>query len=199
MNPQPTENDRQQQTSNASVENRAVSKGFSEDWTSVIVGLTVLAVAILAAFAARPDGVDWQSAEAQAALIRQQESELTIQEEAKLDDNQRASQVKDRKRPILDKLGIVWSVQSTANVAKIQQWGQNPIDAFRKRGKSSTSSANSTSGVIQWSSLGFTLIVLALIGSAGAFLRGLPVLRFLTAFPVLFFLAVLAYMLASKR
>ena len=73
--------------------------GFSEDWTAVIVGLSFLGGALLVAFAVRPQGVDWQAAEHQAALVRQQESQLSLKEEAAMDESHRAEAGKKRKNP----------------------------------------------------------------------------------------------------
>lgn len=173
--------------------------GFSEDWTAVIVGLSFLGGALLVAFAVRPQGVDWQAAEHQAALVRQQESQLSLKEEAAMDESHRAEQAKKRKKPILEKLGIAWSTQGIASVAKLQPWSQDPIDALRKREKTSPASVSAQSGSIQWTSLAATLLLLSMMGAAGAFLSRLPVLRFLLAFPALFLLAVLAYLMASQE
>jgi uncharacterized integral membrane protein (TIGR00698 family) len=192
-------------------------KGLTEDWTAVVVGLGVLFCALITSFIARPKDVDWAAAETKAAEIRQQESELSVEEEAKLAPDQRKALSKKRSEAMLKKVGIAWEPAIKSWLAKLSSWGElspvkkvesaqsdsslatklsslgNPLDSFRKRNKE-----GKPEGRPLWELPLITCLLLAVVGASAVFLRGYSIRGYLLAFPALFALAVLSYLLAEQ-
>lgn len=173
--------------------------GLSEDWTATLVGLAALVAGLLLSYFSYPPSVDWRAAQEQAAQIRQQQSLTNLEDESSLSESDRAALVKDRRKSMMDKLGISWAVPGESLFAKMESWRQNPLDGLRKKDKSASATSPAQPGPIQWPALLASLLILGLIGSLAAFLRGLQVRRFALAFPCVFGLAIMAYLLAAQE
>lgn len=173
--------------------------GLSEDWTATLVGLAALVAGLLLSYFSYPPSVDWRAAQQQAAQIRQQQSLTNLEDESSLSESDRAALVKDRRKSMMDKLGISWAVPGESLFAKMESWRQNPLDGLRKKDKSASAKSPAQPGPIQWPALLASLLILGLIGSLAAFLRGLQVRQFALAFPCVFGLAIMAYLLAAQE
>lgn len=171
---------------------------LSEDWAASIVGLMALSIALAACFFTQPSGVNWNSAQENASQLRQEEANLSVSGEQALTREQQSELVKSRKKSTLEKLGITWTTPGNTGLAKIEAWVQNPLDAFRKPAKGQTASSKDWTGEFQWKPMLITFLILFSVGSTGSWLKGHQILPFIIAFPGLFLLAVLAYLLASQ-
>jgi uncharacterized membrane protein YadS len=173
--------------------------GLSEDWTATLVGLAALVTGLLLSYFSYPPSVDWRAAQERAAQIRQQQSLTKLEEENSLSESDRAALVKDRRKSMMDKLGISWGVPGQSLFAKMESWRQNPLDGLRKKDRSASATSPAQPGPFQWPAILASLLILGLIGSLAAFLRGLQVRRFVLAFPWVFALAIMAYLLAAQE
>jgi uncharacterized integral membrane protein (TIGR00698 family) len=167
--------------------------GLTEDWTAVVVGLGVLLCALASSYFARPREIDWTAAETKAAEIRRQEAALSVDDEAKLAPDDRKALSKKRSEAMLKKVGVTWEPAPKAWLAKIAAWDSNPLDALRKRNKE-----KKPEGRPLWELPAVTGLLLGVVGAIAIYLRGQSVSQYLIAFPAIFGLALLSYLLAEQ-
>lgn len=179
--------------SNDSAEPAPKRFSFTEDWTAVIVGLIVLLTGLVTAYHSQPAEVDWAEAEAKVKSVREAESELSVEAESKLSSDERKALSKKRSEAMLKKIGITWEPQFKKYFAKIGKWESDPRDSLRK-----TNKEGKLDGAVRWELLLYTALALAVICGLAALLRGQSVFRFVIAFPSLFILAALSYLLAEQ-
>lgn len=160
-----------------------VKKGvLSEDWAATFLGLTILLGAFLAATFAVPKGLTW--------------------------DTQEPKNVKDK---------ITWNSPLKGRIGSLSEWKADPIEAFKeappKPKKTEVKAEDPAAGkpevaitteVIAARNWLFVPLLGAFIASfsvafAGAILRGENIPGFLVAFPALFLLAMLAYVIAGQE
>jgi len=177
----------------------SLQQGLSEDWTASLLGLAMLIAAGLACYLTRPSPIDWEASQTQAAQIRARESQWNSLEEAAMSPSDKVAVSKVRRKSMMDKLGISWSAPGQSLLAKVETWSQNPLDGLRRPDKSAATQSSNTRGAFQWLPLLSTCLALGATGGFAAYLRGLPVRRFLVAFPFVFLLATFAYLLAAQE
>ena len=81
---------------------------LTEDWTAVLVGLTVLVIGLALAYWKKPADVDWAAAQSKAQSIRDAEKQFSSEQEANLTTDDRKALSKKRSESLLKKVGIAW-------------------------------------------------------------------------------------------
>ncbi|QDU79171.1 hypothetical protein Pla110_08760 [Polystyrenella longa] len=156
-----------------------------EDWWAIWLGAIILTVSFLAVYAARPADVVEQS-----ARIDTLRSEIRELKEADTPDTE-AIQAKRDEVVLIEKSIAPNPVKPW--LTKLQKWESSPLDAFYSPGKTDddapTSIVPAILVVFFVSALLFGLGIQCMDGKGAAFLR---------AFPVIFLLAILSYVLASQ-
>lgn len=167
---------------------------LTEDWTAVIVGLSVLVLGLALAYWKKPADVDWAAAQSKAQSIREAEKQLSSEQEANLSTDDRKALSKKRSESLLKKVGIAWEPAFKQDLAKVGKWQSDPRDSMRKRNKE-----GKPEGAFAWQPIVYTGLILAIIGAVAVFFRGQSLVKFLVAFPLLFLLAAGSYLLAEQE
>lgn len=164
-----------------------------EDWTAAILGLGVLAIALMLAIASRPKDLGWDAAPPPTGSAQQKQD----------------GKKKDSPWPVPIK-GYFTS--------KLSTWSSDPLVALRAKPKPVTSAPASAEGVsepiktspaaspkpgnFQWKGLLGALGITLLIGLAGCTLqgqRGSQLRAFVPAFMAVFVLALFSFVLAAQE
>jgi uncharacterized membrane protein YadS len=119
---------------------------------------------------------------------------LGIDDEMQLPASERAQLVKERRKATAEKVGVSWPSPTKSWLFKVGSWKDNPLDALRASG----TGANESSAV-SWLPILLTCLALGLITGLAVGLRGQPLIGFFRAFPALFVLSLLAYLLAGQE
>ena len=134
-------------------------KWLTEDWTAVVLGISVLLIAFIGSWFAKPTDLQWNTNENPDAKV-------------------------------------TWTSPFKGYVlSDLQKWVSNPFDAFiDAKDKANPSDDQSLLGPL----LG-AFIATILVGFFASLLRGGRPAKFLIAFPVVFALAVAAYVMAGQK
>ncbi len=148
-------------------------RGLSEDWTAGLVGLIVVLVSLLLCLLSKPSAFDWST-----RMLKSNEAaspdtfENTVVEKPK------------------------WNAVLKGWIGKVGGWEQSPLEAFRETKKDPKTKLAATRSLLP-GILG-ALAATALVSLLAILFQRLPIIPFLGAFPAVFLLAVLAYVMAKQ-
>ncbi|MEZ6046855.1 MAG: putative sulfate exporter family transporter [Planctomycetaceae bacterium] len=156
-----------------------------DDWWAIWLGALILAVSFLAVYSARPTDFDEQVSQ-----ISTLQSEIN-----RLKQNATPDQTAiDEKRDAIKAIEAKVAINPLKNwVTKIQTWSSSPVDAYYKKGKEKE---DPPTGIFL-PVLGVGLISMVLFGMGIQCMEGKGK-AFLIAFPMIFLLTNIAYILASQ-
>ena len=147
-------------------------RGLSEDWTSGVVGLCIVLVSLVLCLVTKPADFQWST-----RLVKAPTSETSAQ----------PNTVTEKPK---------WNASLKGWIGKVGGWVQSPLEAATET-KKDPKTGDSTSRSLLPGILG-ALVATALVSLLAISLQRLPVAPFLTAFPVVFLLAVISYVMAKQ-
>lgn len=149
-------------------------RGLSEDWTSGLVGLCVVVVSLLLCLGTKPADLQWST-----RLVKAPTGEAASTAEP--------NTVTEKPK---------WNASLKGWIGKVGGWVQSPLEATTET-KKDPKTGESTSRTLVPGIFG-ALIATALVSLLAIVLQRLPVAAFLSAFPAVFLLAVISYVMAKQ-
>ncbi len=146
----------------------APQRGLTEDWTAGLVGLCVVLASLVLCLWTKPSDFQWST-----RLVKMQIDGSTLS--APVESNTVTEKPK-------------WNAFLKGWIGKVGGWEQSPFDAF--------TDAKTKKSVVP-GILG-ALLATALVSLLAISLQRLPIAPFLTAFPVVFLLAFISYVMAKQ-
>jgi len=143
--------------------------GFTEDWTAGLIGMCVVLLSLALCLSTKPTDLQWST-----RLVKPDASES-----AQPTTSAAANTVTDKPK---------WNASLKGWIGKVGGWEQSPIIAFTD----AKAKKSAVPGILG------ALAATALISLAAVALQRLPFGPFLVAFPAVFLLAVLAYVMAKQ-
>ena len=158
-----------------SPEKTVSQRGLTEDWTAGVVGLIVVVSSLLLCLGTKPSDFHWSTRLVKTAAA----SDLTLPSPVAAKTVTEYSTVTEKPK---------WNASLKGWIGKVAGWEQSPLDAFND--------AKSKKSIVP--GLLGALVATALIGILAVLFQRLPIGPFLAAFPVVFLLAVLAFVMAKQ-
>ncbi len=168
--------------------------GLSDDWAAASVGLLILLLALMISLPAKPSQLQWFGAVATISSASTQQLAATpnpvseaaqpaVTPESPIEPEKpaKAEKPSEPKKP-------KWNSPAKGWIGKVGGWNENPLSAFTD---AKTEKSHLPGILGAW-------LVTALVGGLAVLLQRQPVVPFLTAFSVVFALAVVAYLLATQ-
>ena len=151
-------------------------RGLTEDWTAGVVGLCVVLFSLLLCLWTKPSDFQWST-----RLVKASTTELTPS--PPLESNTVAEKPK-------------WNAALKGWIGKVGGWEKTPLDAATETKVDATTGTKTTRSLVP-GVIG-ALVATAMVSLLAVVLQRLPIAPFLSAFPVVFLLAVLAYVMAKQ-
>ncbi len=156
--------------------------GLTEDWTAGVVGLCIVLVSLAICLATTPENLKWSTRLVKAPAVATPASEV--------------AQVADTTADMITEKPK-WNALVKGWIGKVGQWKQSPVEAMsltttdKKTGEKSSQSA--LPGIFG------AFLATLLVSLFAVALQRLPLSSFAIAFPFVFLLAVVAYLMAKQE
>ncbi len=155
---------------------RSAQRGLTEDWTAGLVGLCVIIISLLLCLWTKPNDFHWST-----RLVETSTSESIASAPVE------ANTVKEKPK---------WNASLKGWIGKVGSWVQSPLEAVTESKKDAKSGEVTTRSLIP--GVVGALLATALVSLLAIVTQRLPIAPFLTAFPVVFLLAVISYVMARQ-
>ncbi len=164
--------------------------GLTEDWTAGVVGLCIVLVSLAICLATKPGNLNWSTRLVKAPAVATPASEV-----AQVSDTSAESTADSTADTITEK--PKWNAWVKGWIGKVGQWKQSPVEAMTLTSTDKKTSEKSAKPALP--GIFGALIATLLVGLFAVALQRLPLSNFVIAFPFVFLLAVLAYVMAKQE
>ena len=155
-------------------------RGLTEDWAAGLIGLGVVMLSLALCLSTKPGDLQWST-----RLVKPDATALAQPAES-AGSSATDSATASVPNTVTEK--PKWNASLKGWIGKVGGWEQSPIDAFTD----AKAKRSAVPGILG------ALLATALIGLAAVACQRLPLGPFLLAFPAVFLLAVLAYVMAKQ-
>lgn len=150
--------------------------GLTEDWTAAVVGLCIVLISLVLCLWTKPSDFNWAT-----RLVKAPSAESAS------DASPAANTVAEKPK---------WNASLKGWIGKVGGWAQSPIDAATETKKDAKTGETTRRSLLP--GIFGALLATALVGLLAITLQRLPAVPFIAAFPVVFLLAVISYVMARQ-